>query len=86
MSERLLSRQQFQSLASGFMVLTPDENILKFCEQCGLRAQLVERPRSDSIARLGWKKILAGQTTSAAALDANYIRRSDAEIFPPQKR
>jgi hypothetical protein len=26
-------------------------------------------------------KIVAGQVTSPEALDANYIRRSDAEIF-----
>ena len=37
--------------------------------------------RSDAIARLGWKKILAGETVSPETLEANYIRRSDAEIF-----
>jgi hypothetical protein len=30
---------------------------------------------------LGWKKIQTGQTVSAEDLEANYIRRSDAEIF-----
>ena len=34
---------------------------------------------------MGWKKILAGETTSPEALDANYIRRSDAEIFSQNK-
>jgi hypothetical protein len=37
--------------------------------------------RSDAIARLGWKKKLAGEAVSPEALEANYIRRSDAEIF-----
>jgi len=36
---------------------------------------------SDVIARLGWKKVSAGETVSPEALEANYIRRSDAEIF-----
>jgi hypothetical protein len=31
------------------------------------------------------RKLMAGQTVSVEALDANYLRRSDAEIFaPPQ--
>lgn len=43
--------------------------------------QIVERPGSEIIARLGLRKLLAGQTISVEALDANYLRRSDAEIF-----
>jgi tRNA A37 threonylcarbamoyladenosine modification protein TsaB len=38
-------------------------------------------PRSDAIARLGWEKIRKGETVSPEDLEANYIRRSDAEIF-----
>lgn len=49
--------------------------------------QIVERPGSETIARLGLRKLLAGQTVSIEALDANYLRRSDAEIFSqPQAR
>ncbi len=43
--------------------------------------QLVGRPGSELIARLGLKKLLAGNTVSSEALDANYLRRSDAELF-----
>jgi tRNA threonylcarbamoyladenosine biosynthesis protein TsaB len=43
--------------------------------------QLVARPGSESITRLGLRKLLAGETVSAEILDANYLRRSDAEIF-----
>ena len=32
-------------------------------------------------ARLAIRKILAGETVAPEELDANYIRRSDAEIF-----
>ena len=40
----------------------------------------------EAIARIGLQKLLAGETVSAKALDANYIRRSDAEIFAKQRR
>jgi tRNA threonylcarbamoyladenosine biosynthesis protein TsaB len=41
----------------------------------------LSRPTSEDIARIGARKLLAGETVSVEALDANYLRRSDAEIF-----
>lgn len=41
---------------------------------------------ADSIARIGLRKLLSGQTVDPATLDANYIRRSDAELYSPPKR
>jgi tRNA threonylcarbamoyladenosine biosynthesis protein TsaB len=41
----------------------------------------VERPRSARIAGVGWDKLRAGETVSPEQLEANYMRRSDAEIF-----
>lgn len=82
LSERLLTREEF--LASAHresLLLTPDAAIAEAARSAGLQVREVERPRSAAIARLGWKKILAGQTVSAEDLEANYIRRSDAEIF-----
>jgi hypothetical protein len=32
------------------------------------------------------RKLIAGEVADYAALDANYIRRSDAEIFSAPKR
>jgi hypothetical protein len=42
---------------------------------------VVTAPGSEVIARIGAHKLLAGETVSVEALDANYLRRSDAEIF-----
>ena len=42
---------------------------------------VVTPPGSEVIARIGAVKLLAGETVSVEALDANYLRRSDAEIF-----
>jgi hypothetical protein len=33
------------------------------------------------ITRLGWKKLQARETVSPEQLEANYMRRSDAEMF-----
>src|SRR2546429_4328187 len=45
------------------------------------RLLLEKKNRSDSISRLGWHKILTGEIVSPEALDANYMRISDAEII-----
>jgi hypothetical protein len=33
------------------------------------------------VARLGWRKIQAGDTVAPEQLEANYIRRTDAEML-----
>jgi len=40
-----------------------------------------KRPHSAEVAAVGWNKLRAGATVSPEQLEANYIRRSDAEIF-----
>ena len=62
-------------------LLTSDASIASALRERGQPVQLVPRPQGDVIGRLGVMKIAAGQITSPEALDANYIRRSDAEIF-----
>ena len=80
-AERLMTRQQYLELAGDSTIVTPDENLAQAARLKGLRVEVVEHPRSDVIVRLGWCKIRAGQTVSPEDLEANYIRRSDAEIF-----
>ncbi|MBZ5686945.1 MAG: tRNA (adenosine(37)-N6)-threonylcarbamoyltransferase complex dimerization subunit type 1 TsaB [Acidobacteriia bacterium] len=41
----------------------------------------VQRPRSAEIASVGWDKLRTGETVSPEQLEANYIRRSVAEIY-----
>ena len=80
-SERLVPRDELFSLASGCTVVTPDPRIANGAREAGLSAEEVPEPRSDTIARLGWEKVQAGETVTPEDLEANYIRRSDAEIF-----
>jgi tRNA threonylcarbamoyladenosine biosynthesis protein TsaB len=47
---------------------------------------VVDALHADAIARIGLRKLLTGETADPATLDANYIRRSDAELFSLPKR
>jgi tRNA threonylcarbamoyladenosine biosynthesis protein TsaB len=79
--ERLLTRDEFLVAAQGVAVITPDANVAEWARGAGLQVTDIERPGSDTIARLGWRKILAGETVLPENLEANYLRRSDAEGF-----
>jgi tRNA threonylcarbamoyladenosine biosynthesis protein TsaB len=70
---------------AGDHVVTADEALATLLRSNGIEPRLVDRPGSDTIARLGWRKIQAGEAIAAEDLEANYIRRSDAEIFSPPR-
>ena len=57
-----------------------------FAEAGGAEVELVKPLSADAIGRIGLGKLLAGDTVDPATLDANYIRRSDAELYTPPKR
>jgi tRNA threonylcarbamoyladenosine biosynthesis protein TsaB len=82
--ESLLTVDEFAAeLRSGRppALYTPDVPVIEGLKARGIVAMLMARPRADAIARLGLIKLAAGQSISPEALEANYIRRSDAEIF-----
>ena len=62
-------------------VVTSDPGVAGLARSLGLSAMEVERPGSAVAAMIGLQKLLAGETVGVEQLDANYIRRSDAEIF-----
>ena len=85
-AEELLSQPEFlQQLRDGNArsVITSDVSLAELAAAAGANARLrlVERQGSELIARVGLRKLLAGETVSVDDLDANYIRRSDAELF-----
>ncbi len=67
------------------VIYTPDDNVAKNLLELGFPVELVARPTADSISRLGLRRYLAGRTIAAEDLDAEYIRRSDAEVMLSQK-
>jgi len=79
--ESVVKREVFlTALPMGANVVTPDASIAASLAS-GTTVLQVERPGAEWIARISLRKILAGQTVTAEDLDANYVRRSDAEIF-----
>jgi tRNA threonylcarbamoyladenosine biosynthesis protein TsaB len=62
-------------------LITCDESVAQAASETGISLETVSRPDSALIAQLGLERLLAGDTVAIEALDANYLRRSDAEIF-----
>jgi tRNA threonylcarbamoyladenosine biosynthesis protein TsaB len=91
-SERLLNREEFIADAKGIggkgpeatrkTIVTPDAMLAEMVRAAGIQAELIEYPNAGVIARLGWERLQRGQTVGPEELEANYIRHSDAEIFP----
>jgi tRNA threonylcarbamoyladenosine biosynthesis protein TsaB len=79
--ERLITVQALTLSDGELTLVTSDKTIAETLRARGVPVAEVAVQQSDAIASLGWKKILAGETVSPEALEANYIRRTDAEIF-----
>jgi tRNA threonylcarbamoyladenosine biosynthesis protein TsaB len=77
--EVLLTRDEFAQRVQGKVAVTPDDELAKVARSADVLR--IERPNSADIARIGLQKTARGETVSVEELDANYIRRSDAEIF-----
>ena len=79
--ERLLPREEFFSLAQEKTAATPDSNLASAAKAAGAPIVRLEPIRAAATAKLGWRKLCDGEVVSPEQLEANYIRRSDAEIF-----
>jgi len=87
--ESLLQTQSLaESIKSGTTprLITTDAALVNALERNLDLAQksavlLQSRPRSAEVAAVGWQKLRAGSIVSPEQLEANYIRRSDQEIF-----
>jgi tRNA A37 threonylcarbamoyladenosine modification protein TsaB len=79
--EELLSKADFLSAAHGSTVATSDAALAAAARDAGLSVAAVEPVSAEMIARFGWKKLQAGETVSPEQLEANYMRRSDAEML-----
>lgn len=66
-------------------VCTPDGTLAARLHETGIDAEILARPSAEAFARIGYGKFVAGVRADVATLDANYLRRSDAEIFSSPK-
>jgi tRNA threonylcarbamoyladenosine biosynthesis protein TsaB len=74
-----------QAASPGVRVVTPFPKIAEALVAAGKDSELVPPLQADAIGRIGLRKLLSGDIVDAATLDANYIRRSDAELYPLPK-
>jgi len=72
--------------ASGSSIVAFDERLAARLHEAGCDTVLVSRPSAENFARIAYRKFLIGGCADVATLDANYVRRSDAEIFVAPKR
>jgi len=63
------------------LIATPDESVATAVRAAGYDPLQAAMPSARDIARLGARKLAVGEIVSAALLDADYIRRSDAELY-----
>ena len=82
--EELLTQQDFLATVATeqpAVIVTSDPALAELASDSRFPVVVVTAPGSEVVARIGAAKLLAGETVSVEALDANYLRRSDAEIF-----
>lgn len=82
-SETLMPQSEFVQLIdrnTTAQLVTPDMDIAELA-RFHMHVMNVDRPKADEYGRLGIARILTGEIVAPEILEANYIRRSDAEIF-----
>ena len=84
-TEELLTFDELRSRESVSRVVTPDQKLAERLKDANVNVTVIPQPRADGVARLGFKKMKNGEVVSPEALDASYIRRSDAELMQSRK-
>jgi tRNA threonylcarbamoyladenosine biosynthesis protein TsaB len=79
--EHMLSRSEFLLHARGWTVVSPDSALAGAATAAGLSVSTLAPITAAAVARLGWRKIRSGETVTPEQLEANYIRRTDAEVL-----
>jgi tRNA threonylcarbamoyladenosine biosynthesis protein TsaB len=79
--QHILTRSEFLAQAKGWTVVTPDSVLSEAAGAAGLSVTTLPPITAAEVARLGWRKIQSGETVTPDRLEANYIRRTDAEML-----
>ncbi len=83
--EYVAARSDFVDRARDCTVVSPDENLLELARSAGARVLKCPYASAADAARLGWRKLRAGLIVSPERLEANYLRRTDAELLEESK-
>jgi tRNA threonylcarbamoyladenosine biosynthesis protein TsaB len=79
--EHMLSRADFLLQARERTVVSPDAALLEAARGAGLSVRVLPALSAAAVARLGWQKLRVGDVVTPEQLEANYIRRTDAEML-----
>ena len=79
--EALMSCDDVRAAIAGGVVVACEAKVAEGLGGLGLRVRMVEEPSAGDALALALGRVEAGDFDDAATLDANYLRRSDAEIF-----
>ena len=77
--EALLSGQDVLAVAAGGVVVVCEEKPAEAL--AGLGPRIVREPSASDALPVALERVGAGDFDDAGTLDANYLRRTDAEIF-----
>jgi tRNA threonylcarbamoyladenosine biosynthesis protein TsaB len=77
--EVLMSAQDVIAAASGGLVVVCEAKVAE--SLASLRLRLVEEPSAADALPFAVERVASGEFDDASTLDANYLRRTDAEIF-----
>jgi len=77
--EVLMSAQDVIVAASDALVVVCETRVAESLAE--LRPRLVEEPSAGDALPFAVERVASGEFDDAATLDANYLRRTDAEIF-----
>ncbi len=84
--ERLLPIHKVLSEARGMLISTSHAPLAALARDAAHPMFWIEAVTAGMIARLGSKKLQLGETVDPGHLEANYMRRSDADIFAKPSR
>jgi tRNA threonylcarbamoyladenosine biosynthesis protein TsaB len=79
--EQLVLREDVLELTRDMPVVTPDLPLLQFARESAVTTWSQVAVTAELIGRLGVRKLHSGETVPPDQLDANYLRRSDADLF-----
>jgi tRNA threonylcarbamoyladenosine biosynthesis protein TsaB len=79
--ERVMPKSDFIAHAKQSTVVTPDSGLADAATAAGITVSRLDPLSAASVARLGWRKLQLGEIVTPEQLEANYIRRTDAEML-----
>jgi tRNA threonylcarbamoyladenosine biosynthesis protein TsaB len=77
--EMLMGREDLLTAVAGGVVVACEAKVAEAL--AGVEIRMVEEPSAGEALPFALERIAAGDFDDAATVDANYLRRSDAEIF-----